>query len=80
MRDLCVDVFRKQYGYEPKIEAIHAGLECGFFAGKFTDDFDAVSIGPTMVDVHTPDERLSIESAQRVWTYLCSVLEAAKDC
>lgn len=80
LRDLCVDVFRKQYGYEPKIEAIHAGLECGFFAGKFTDDFDAVSIGPTMVDVHTPDEKLSIESAQRVWTYLCSVLEAAKDC
>jgi len=79
LRDLCVDVYKKQYGEEPVIQAIHAGLECGFFAGKFTDDFDAVSFGPDIPDVHTPDEKLSISSTQRVWTYLCNVLEAAKN-
>lgn len=79
LRDLCVSVFREQYGYEPKIEAIHAGLECGFFAGKFNDDFDAVSFGPDLANVHTPDEKMSISSANRVWTYLCNVLEASKE-
>ena len=79
LRDLCIDVYKEQYGEEPVIQALHAGLECGFFAGKFTDDFDAVSFGPDIPDVHTPDEKLSISSTQRVWTYLCNVLEATKE-
>ena len=79
LRDTCVEVFKKQYGKEPQIEAIHAGLECGLFAGKMNDgDFDAVSIGPDMTGVHTTDEKLSIASVGRTWKYLLGVLEACK--
>lgn len=61
-----VEVFREQYGKEPKIEAIHAGLECGVFAGKLPG-LDCVSIGPDLFEIHTPRERLSISSVQRIW-------------
>ncbi len=78
LRDTCVSVFEKMYGKEPLVEAIHAGLECGFFAGKMGDDFDAVSIGPDMRCVHTPDEKLSISSTKRTWEYLLEILKASK--
>lgn len=79
LRDTCVEVFKKQYGKEPQIEAIHAGLECGLFAGKMNDgEFDAISIGPDMTGVHTTDEKLSIASVGRTWKYLLGVLEACK--
>src|SRR5690554_7049845 len=48
---------------EPKLEAIHAGLECSFFAGKI-EDVDIVSLGPDMYDIHTPKERLNISSTR----------------
>ncbi|MBR6473451.1 MAG: aminoacyl-histidine dipeptidase [Firmicutes bacterium] len=78
LRDICVEVFKAQYGYEPKIEAIHAGLECGFFAGKMGRDFDAVSIGPDLLNVHTPDEKASIPSTERTWKYLLGILKVLK--
>jgi len=77
LRDLMVEVYRDQYGKDPKIEAIHAGLECGLFAGKLAG-FDSVSIGPDMSGVHTSRERLSIPSTQRTWKLLCEVLRRAK--
>lgn len=77
LRDLMVEVYRDQYGKDPKIEAIHAGLECGLFAGKLPG-FDSVSIGPDMSGVHTSRERLSIPSTQRTWKMLCEVLRRAK--
>ena len=61
------------YGYAPKVEAIHAGLECGFFMDK-APDIDAVSIGPDMQDIHSPAERLSISSTRRTYEYLLKVL------
>ncbi|MBR5740076.1 MAG: aminoacyl-histidine dipeptidase [Firmicutes bacterium] len=78
LRDTCVEVFKEVYGKEPLVLATHAGLECGFFAGKMGPDFDAVSIGPDMFDVHSPNEKLSIPSTQRTWNYLLKVLEALK--
>jgi dipeptidase D len=78
LRDTCVSVFKRMYGKEPKVEAIHAGLECGFFAGKLGDDFDAVSIGPDMRCVHTPDEKLSISSTERTFDYLLEILRECK--
>lgn len=78
LRDKCIDVFEKMYGRQPKIEAIHAGLECGIFAGKLGKDFDAISIGPDIFDVHTPDEKISISSTARFWEYLCKVLAEVK--
>ena len=72
-----VEVFRDQYGKDPKIEAIHAGLECGIFAGKMPG-LDCVSLGPDLLEIHTPRERMSISSVQRVWNFLLEVLKRSK--
>ena len=77
LRDNMIRVFREMYGKDPKIEAIHAGLECGWFASK-ADDFDIVSIGPDMQDIHSVNERLSISSTESVYSYLLALL-ATKD-
>ncbi len=77
LRDKMIRVFREMYGKDPKIEAIHAGLECGWFASK-ADDFDIVSLGPDMQDIHSVNERLSISSTESVYTYLLALL-ATKD-
>lgn len=74
LRDVMTDVYKDKYGKSPVITAIHAGLECGVFAGKL-GFLDAVSIGPEMYDVHTVRERVSVSSVDRVWEFLKSVLE-----
>lgn len=74
LRDAMADVYRKMYGKELNVTAIHAGLECGIFCGKI-EGLDCVSLGPDMYDIHTPAERLSISSCERVWNYLLRVLE-----
>lgn len=73
LRDLCVDIYRQQYGKEPRVETIHAGLECGIFSNKIPG-LDCVSIGPDMEDIHSPREKLSISSVERVWEFLKAVL------
>ena len=73
LRDLCVKVYKEQYGKEPKIEVIHAGLECGILSSK-VEGLDCISIGPDMFDVHTPDEKISVGSIARVWEFLKAVL------
>ncbi len=75
LRDLCVDIFKQQYGYEPKIELMHAGLECGIFSGKL-NGLDCISFGPNLFDIHTPNEHVSISSIARVWEYLKAILAA----
>lgn len=77
LRDKMIRVFREMYNKDPKIEAIHAGLECGWFASK-ADDFDIVSLGPDMQDIHSVNERLSISSTESVYSYLLALL-ATKD-
>ncbi|MBQ5389732.1 MAG: aminoacyl-histidine dipeptidase, partial [Clostridia bacterium] len=57
LRDTMVEVYKKLYGNAPEVVAIHAGLECGLFAGKIPD-LDAVSFGPNLYDIHTTRERL----------------------
>lgn len=73
LRDLCVKVYKEQYGKEPKIEVIHAGLECGILSSKI-EGLDCISMGPDMFDVHTPDEKISIGSISRVWEFLKAIL------
>ena len=73
LRDEMVHLYRETYDEEPKVVAIHAGLECGLFMSKIPD-LDCVSIGPNMKNVHTTDETLSISSVQRVWEYLVALL------
>ena len=74
LRDKMTRIFREMYHKEPVIEAIHAGLECGVLAKKI-EDFDAVSIGPDMQDIHTTKERLSIESVRRTWAFVLEILK-----
>ena len=62
------------YHSEPKVLAIHAGLECGLFLEKYPY-LDMVSIGPQMYGVHSPQERLSIPSTERCYAWLCQVLK-----
>ena len=77
LRERMVQVFREQYGRAPKVEAIHAGVECGLLAGKIPG-LDCVSIGPDLLEIHTPRERMSISSVQRVWVFLLEVLKRSK--
>ena len=65
--------YSDMYGKAPVIETVHAGLECGLFNEKIAN-FDAVSLGPDMWDIHTVNERLSIASTERTYKYLCEVL------
>lgn len=78
LRDTCVEVFKGMYGKEPEISAIHAGLECGLFGGKFNGEMDMISMGPDTFDVHTPKEHISISSIDRVYDYLINVLAKLK--
>ena len=72
--DTMVRVYREMFAQEPKVEAIHAGLECGLFSQKLSG-LDCVSIGPQMHDIHTTRERLEIASTERVWKFLLEVLK-----
>lgn len=74
LRDVMVDVYKKMYGKAPAVETIHAGLECGLLGDKI-ENFDAVSIGPDMWDIHTVNERLSVSSVERVYNYVCNVIK-----
>lgn len=74
LRDTMVRIYREMFGGEPKVEAIHAGLECGLFCQKL-EGLDCVSIGPQMYDIHTTRERLEIASTERVWNFLLEVLK-----
>ena len=77
LRDHMVSVYENIYNTSPKLEAIHAGLECSFFAGKIPG-IDIVSLGPDMDDIHSPNERLNIPSTIRVYKYLEKVIEEMK--
>jgi dipeptidase D len=73
IRPVFRECYKKLYGREPVIYAIHAGLECGLFTEKLPG-LDAISLGPNLYDVHTPDERMSIGSVARTWDFLLGVL------
>jgi dipeptidase D len=77
LREIMIDAYEKVYADKPKLESIHAGLECGILSGKMPY-LDMVSFGPDLENVHTPQERMSISSVARCWTYLLKVLEMLK--
>lgn len=77
LRDLMKDIFTEQYGREPVIQALHAGVECGLFAGKIPD-LDCVSFGPDMKDIHTTNESMDVESVKRTWEYTLEILKRLK--
>lgn len=71
---ISAEAYEELFGVKPKIKAIHAGLECGLFLTK-RPELDMVSFGPTMRDVHSPDEKLLIPTVEKFWKHLCLVLE-----
>ena len=78
LREKMARIFKEMFHKDPEVVAVHAGVECGLLADKIAN-LDAVSIGPDMYDIHTPDERLSIASAARTYDYVCKVLAEKRD-
>ena len=74
LEKICVETYEKLTGKKPVIMAIHAGLECGLLLDKMPHA-QAISLGPDMFEVHTPNEHLSISSTKRTWDYLVAILK-----
>lgn len=77
LRDICIETFREIYNKEPKVEAIHAGLECGLLIKKIKG-LDAISMGPDTWDVHSPNEHISIKSTENTYNLICEILKKIK--
>jgi dipeptidase D len=71
------DSYRSLYGKEAQVKAIHAGLECGII-GERIPGMDMISFGPTMESVHSPDEKLYIDSVGRYWDFLLEILKTVE--
>ena len=74
IRECAEEVYKKMYGKEAVMTAIHAGLECGFIAEKI-NGLDMISFGPNVRDIHSPQEAVSISSMARVYEYVVKLLE-----
>ena len=68
------EVYYELNSSEPKIKAIHAGLETGLLGAKYPG-LDMISFGPTIEGAHSPDERVSISSVQKFWKFLLEILK-----
>lgn len=77
VRDIAVKTYKDLWGKEPAIEAIHAGLECGLLKEKL-GELDMISFGPSLYDVHTPNEHMSISSVERTYKFLKALLANLK--
>ena len=73
MRERLLAVYRELSGKEGVIDATHGGLECGLFIEKIPG-LDAVSLGADLQDIHSPRERLSVPSTERVYRLVCEFL------
>ncbi|MBQ0095141.1 MAG: aminoacyl-histidine dipeptidase [Bacteroidetes bacterium] len=71
--DISVRTYRELFGKEPKVKAIHAGLECGLFLTSYPD-LDMISVGPTLRGVHSPSERLELATVPMVFEHLLAIL------
>ena len=65
--------YARLFGTQPKVWAIHAGLECGLFLEKYPT-LEMISVGPTLRGVHSPDERLEIATVEKFWKFLIELL------
>ncbi len=72
---VAVETYKELFGKDPLVLGIHAGLECGLFSERYPD-LDMISFGPTLRNVHTPEEMLYIPTVQMVWDHLLAILKA----
>ncbi len=77
LQTLYKEAYQQKFGKEIRVEAIHAGLECGVFAAAL-EGMDCISVGPQMYDIHTTGERLSIASTKAVYEIILDVLKNCK--
>lgn len=73
LREKAIEAYIELFGNEPKVEAIHAGLECGYWTAKIPNA-DLLSMGPSMYDVHSPREKVSKQSIENVWELIKKIL------
>ena len=66
--------YKELFKKEPEIKAIHAGLECGII-GERVPGMDMVSFGPTLEGVHSPDEKIHIDTVERFWNFVLAILK-----
>ena len=72
---LSKKIYKDMYSNEPRVEAIHAGLECGIIGEKFPG-MDMISIGPTLKYPHSPEEQLHVSTVEKFYKYLLKILES----
>jgi dipeptidase D len=72
--NVTVDGYKRLFGVDPAVKAIHAGLECGLFLEKYPW-LDMISFGPTILDPHSPSERINIKTTEKFWLLLLDVLK-----
>lgn len=77
LQKLYINTYFEQTGEKPKVEAIHAGLECAVFSSTIKE-LDCIAIGPTILNAHTTSEKLSISSANKIFNILIKFLEKLK--
>ena len=73
---LATSTYRSLYGKDPEVKAVHAGLECGII-GERIPGMDMISFGPTLEAVHSPEERIHIDTVERFWNLLLEILKRA---
>jgi dipeptidase D len=66
--------YEQLFNKDPEVKAIHAGLECGIISEKYPQ-MDMISFGPTMFGVHSPDEKMEINSIPKFWDFLTNILK-----
>ena len=74
--EIATASYKRLFGVDAKVQAIHAGLECGLFLDKYPT-LDMISFGPTLQGVHSPDERMLIPTVQKFWDHLLDILKNA---
>jgi dipeptidase D len=71
--NISVNSYKRLFSSDPAVKAIHAGLECGLFLEKYPH-LDMISFGPTILDAHSPSERISISTTRKFWLLLLDIL------
>lgn len=72
--EIATASYKRLFGVDAQVKAIHAGLECGLFLDKYPG-LDMISFGPTLQGVHSPDERMLIPTVEKFWLHLTDILK-----
>ncbi len=75
LEGLSVGVYKEVFDKDPKVVIMHCGLECGILLNKLRHKAEAISIGPNMFNVHTPQEHVEVDSVARMWKFIIRLLE-----